>query len=81
VITAIIGKLKSDIVFHGDVLNTSERILNQCHPLQKKILVSEFVVLRLNLYPYFEAEFVNSIRLKGKEKDMSLYTIVETDLF
>lgn len=81
VITAIIGKLKSDIVFHGDVLNTSERILNQCHPLQKKILVSEFVVRRLNLYPYFEAEFVNSIRLKGKEKDMSLYTIVETDLF
>lgn len=77
VVTAIIGKLKSDIVFHGDVVNTSERILNQCHPLHKKLLVSEYVVRRLNLYPYFEAEFVSSIKLKGKEKDMSLYTIVE----
>lgn len=78
VITAIIGKLKSDIVFHGDVVNTSERILNQCHPLHKKLLVSEYVVRRLNLYPYFEAEFVSSIKLKGKEKDMSLYTIIES---
>jgi len=79
VITAIVGKLKSDIVFHGDVVNTSERILNQCHPLHKKILVSEFVVRRLKLYPYYEAEFVSTIKLKGKERDMSLYTILEVE--
>lgn len=79
VITAEVGKIKSDIVFHGDVVNTCERILSQCHPLNKKILASEFVIRKLNLLPYFEAEFVNAIRLKGKGMEIGLYTIRETE--
>lgn len=75
VITAEVGQIKSDIVFHGDVVNTCERILSQCHPLNKKILVSEYVIRNLNLLPYYEAEFVNAIRLKGKGMEMGLYTI------
>lgn len=75
VITAEVGQIKSDIVFHGDVVNTCERILSQCHPLNKKILVSEYVVRNLNLLPYYEAEFVQAIRLKGKGMEMGLYTI------
>lgn len=75
VITAEVGQIKSEIVFHGDAVNTCERILSQCHPLNKKILVSEFVVRNLNLLPYYEAEFVKAIRLKGKGMEMGLYTI------
>lgn len=75
VITAEVGQIKSEIVFHGDVVNTCERILSQCHPLNKKILVSEYVIRNLNLLPYYEAEFVNAIRLKGKGIEVGLYTI------
>lgn len=75
VITAEVGQIKSDIVFHGDVVNTCERILSQCHPLNKKILISEYVVRNLNLLPYYEAEFVSAIRLKGVGMEMGLYTI------
>lgn len=75
VITAEVGQIKSDIVYHGDVVNTCERILSQCHPMNKKILVSEYLIRNLNLLPYYEAEFVNAIRLKGKGMEMGLYTI------
>jgi adenylate cyclase len=75
VITAEVGQIKSDIVFHGDVVNTCERILSQCHPLNKKILVSEYIARNLTLLPYFEAEFVQAIRLKGKGMEIGLYTI------
>lgn len=75
VITAEVGQIKSEIVYHGDVVNTCERILSQCHPMNKKILVSEYVIRKLNLMPYYEAEFVNAIRLKGKGIEMGLYTI------
>ncbi len=75
VITAEVGKIKSDIVYHGDVVNTCERILSQCHPLNRKILVSEYVIRKLNLLPFYEAEFVNAIRMKGKGMEVGLYTI------
>ncbi len=75
VITAEVGKIKSDIVYHGDVVNTCERILSQCHPLNKKILVSEYVIRKLNLLPFYEAEFVSAIRMKGKGMEVGLYTI------
>jgi adenylate cyclase len=80
VITAEVGQLKSDIVYHGDVVNTTERILNQCIPLHRKILVSEYVTRKLNLLPYYEAEFINTMRLKGREAEISLYSIKEINV-
>lgn len=78
VITAVVGTLKLDVVYHGDVINTCERILNQCIPLRRKFLASEYVVRRLTLAPHFLPEFVATLKLKGKESEMSLYTIRRT---
>ncbi len=75
VITAEIGQIKSDIVYHGDVLNTTERILSQCNPLNKKILISEPIVRQLNLFPGYEYVFVTDILLRGKGKSLKLYTV------
>lgn len=75
VITAVVGSLKLDIVYHGDVINTCERILNQCIPLRRKFLASEYVVRRLTLAPHYVPEFVATLKLKGKESEISLYTI------
>ncbi|MCS6979937.1 MAG: HD domain-containing protein [Flavobacteriales bacterium] len=75
VITAVVGSLKLDVVYHGDVINTCERILNQCIPLRRKFLISEYVVRRLTLAPHYEPEFVTTLKLKGKESEISLYTI------
>lgn len=77
VISAEVGTVKSEIVYHGDVVNTTERILNQCIPQHRKILVSEYITRKMNLSPFYEAEFVTTIRLKGKESEISLYSVKE----
>jgi adenylate cyclase len=75
VIAGEVGKYKTEIVFHGEVLNTSERMLNQCKPLGTQMLISELLLKKLDILPNIQAKYVASIKLKGKESEMSLYTL------
>lgn len=75
VIAGEVGKYKTEIVFHGEVLNTSERMLNQCKPLGTQMLISELLLKKLDILPNIQAKYVASIKLKGKENEMSLYTL------
>lgn len=77
VITGEVGRTKTEIVFHGDVINTTERILNQCINLGKKMLISENLLRRLDLLPSIHAEYVTTRLFKGKENEVSLYTLIK----
>lgn len=77
VITGEVGRTKTEIVFHGDVINTTERILNQCINLGKKILISENLIRRIALLPNVHAEYVTTRLFKGKENEVSLYTLIK----
>lgn len=77
VVTGEIGDSKREIAFHGDVLNTASRILSQCSILDKRLLVSEDV--KNNIHPCKEFVFENmgKFKLKGKEKEMELFSVEE----
>ena len=75
VIAGEVGKYKTEIVFHGEVLNTAERMLNQCKPLGTQVLISELLLKKLDLLPGIQPKYVASLKLKGKENEMSLYTL------
>lgn len=77
VITGEVGRTKTEIVFHGDVINTTERILNQCINLGKQILISENLIRRIALLPNVHAEYVTTRLFKGKENEVSLYTLIK----
>jgi adenylate cyclase len=77
VITGEVGKIKSEIVFHGDVINTTERILNQCITLKRQILISENLLRRIDLLPEIKAEYVTTKVFRGKENETSLYTLTD----
>jgi adenylate cyclase len=77
VVRAEIGDVKTQIVLHGDVMNTTARILDKCYELDKVILASAHLVYRLELPKMFECESVGHIGLKGKEKDVELFNIHE----
>lgn len=71
-----IGVVKRDIVFSGDVLNTTSRIQEKCNELGVNILISKYLMDRMgsipNIYsPSEMGEFV----LRGKEKAQMLYTV------
>ncbi len=71
-----IGLVKREIAFSGDVLNTTSRIQSKCNELGVNILLSKFLLDKLNLRPEtFTPKLVGDIVLRGKEQSLSLYTV------
>jgi len=71
-----IGLVKREIAFSGDVLNTTSRIQSKCNPLGVNILLSKFLLDKLNLRPdTYTPKLMGDILLRGKKKSLSLYTV------
>jgi adenylate cyclase len=73
VIYGEIGEIKSEIVFHGDVMNTTARLERMCSELKETILVST------SLYSIFPADTqdlfqtVGNISLRGKKETLEVF--------
>ncbi|MFT5861577.1 MAG: adenylate cyclase [Flavobacteriales bacterium] len=66
-----LGKIKRDIAFSGDVLNTTARIQGQCNAYNVAILASQtFADLILKLPRNIQKKEVGSQALKGKAEDV-----------
>ena len=76
VIAGELGVVKRDIVFSGDVLNTTARIQSKCNENQVDLLLSEELLNQLPLPPHhFAPRKIGGISLKGKQGKMVLYTV------
>jgi adenylate cyclase len=79
VISAQIGDLKKEIVYNGDVLNTTSRIQNECNKYKRDCLISGLLVSRLVLGHNFELERLGFVSLRGKEREVELFSVSKTD--
>jgi len=71
-----IGVVKRDIAFSGDVLNTAARIQQKCNELGVNILLSNFLLDKLNLQTdTFQPKKIGDMELRGKEQKVMLYTL------
>jgi len=76
VISAQIGDLKREIVYNGDVLNTTSRIQNECNKYQRDCLVSGTLMKRLKQINGFQWERIDAVTLRGKETEVELYSVI-----
>lgn len=76
VISAQIGDLKREIVYNGDVVNTTSRIQNECNTYQKDFLISGPLLQKLNIHGEFEWERIDTVTFRGKEKEVELFSII-----
>ena len=75
VISAQIGDIKREIIYNGDVLNTSARIQEQCNEFNKKLILSGELLNILDIKNEYVEDRLASIRLKGKERSIELFGI------
>jgi adenylate cyclase len=75
VIVTSVGKQKKEIVYHGDVLNTTSRIEKKCNELNQKLLISGDMLNFINPGNEFNIEPKGEIELKGKAQKLSLYGV------
>jgi adenylate cyclase len=72
VVATEVGKLKSEIVFHGDVLNTAARAQTICRELGANLLVTGTLTDRLPSVSWLKLADVGEIALKGKATPVAL---------
>ena len=77
VTTGEIGALKKEIIFTGDVLNSTARIQELCNDYKVNLLVSDDLIKGLNLESEFHIKSLGKNELRGKIKNIELYTIVK----
>lgn len=84
VVVGEVGDTKKEIVFHGDVINTGSRILDQCKPLQYDFLVSKDVLDSFGRakgtgirWDKYRLEDLGAIKLRGKETEIEIYGVEE----
>jgi hypothetical protein len=70
-----IGIIKKDIVFSGDVLNTTSRIEGECNRHNVNIILSSVLLQRMPMNGEYRKIPLGDIHLKGKEEKLSLSTI------
>ena len=70
-----IGSLKKEIIFTGDVVNTSARIQGLCSQFGEDLLVSEDLVKVFQLPAIYSITSVGETLLKGRSKPMELFSI------
>jgi adenylate cyclase len=70
-----IGVIKRQIIFTGDVLNTTARIQGLCNTYKVDILLSDQLRERLPLQGRFKAHPLGETVLRGRDEKIGLFTI------
>ena len=76
-ISAQIGDIKREIIYNGDVLNTSAGIQEQCNVFKRELLISGILLKKLNIENEYRSEKVDTIKLRGKENAIELYSLAQ----
>ncbi|PJJ60555.1 adenylate/guanylate cyclase domain-containing protein [Hymenobacter chitinivorans] len=73
VVATWVGEVKREIVYHGDVLNTTARIQSLCNELGQELLISEDLLTQLPPLSGVVATFVSTLNLRGRQQAISLH--------
>ena len=76
VTTGEIGVIKKDIIFTGDVLNTTARIQGLCNDYQVDLLISDDLIKILDLDHEMQIKSLGENELRGRKENITLHTII-----
>lgn len=75
VTTGEVGALKTEIVFTGDVLNTSARIQSLCNEYEADLLISKELRTQLGKSSAYQFKALGSLELKGKQSAVDIFQV------
>ncbi|MEM9983913.1 MAG: adenylate/guanylate cyclase domain-containing protein, partial [Bacteroidota bacterium] len=80
VTTGRVGRVKKEVVFSGDVLNTTSRIEGMCNRYQADFLVSKDLLDLLAIDDRIAYREIGSFLLRGKQEEVVLYQLERAKL-
>jgi adenylate cyclase len=70
-----IGVIKRDIIFSGDVLNTTARIQELCNKYAEKLIVSKNILDLMNFKNDFILKELGEMNLRGRAEPVVLFSV------
>lgn len=75
VMTGEIGTIKKEIVYSGDVLNTTARVVALCNEYGQDLVISGTIYAALQTTPGYRFTYLGSPSLRGKSVVLDLYGV------
>ncbi len=75
-----VGRIRRDISYNGDTLNTAARIESMCNEYKQNLLISGNLYDILREKDEFNFKTVGNIKLKGKRKGVDIYQVQQKAL-
>lgn len=72
-----VGRIRRDISFNGDTLNTTARIESMCNLYRKSLLISGDLLERMGNTEGYYIKEVGNLKLKGKRRKVDIYHVRE----
>ncbi len=70
-----VGRIRRDISYNGDTLNTAARIESMCNDLNKSLIISGDLYNMLEETEDFNIKEIGNLRLKGKRRKVDIYHV------
>ena len=78
IIRGEVGDIKSEIVFHGDVMNSTSRMERLCSELNEPLLISKDLYQLLPLFVQAQLISKGNFKLRGKEQEIETHGLLDT---
>lgn len=76
VMVAEVGEVKTEIAYHGDVLNTAARVQKVCKEYEQPLVVTDaFVYSAGDVSPEFSFTLLDDVSLRGKKNKVKIYSV------
>ncbi|MEM7185515.1 MAG: adenylate/guanylate cyclase domain-containing protein [Bacteroidota bacterium] len=75
VTSGAIGILKKEIIYTGDILNTTARIQAECNKYETQLLLSDELYEKLAKEDGFKGVLIGALQLRGKSEPTNLYSL------
>jgi len=70
-----VGRIRKDISYNGDTINTAARIESMCNDLNKSLIISGDLFNMLQETDSFIIKEIGNLRLKGKRRKVDIYHV------
>lgn len=75
-----LGYAKSNIVFSGDAMNTTARVLDACNEQDKEIMITGELMNEVRLPMLYQFQFCGDYVPRGRKGKLDIYTLLEKEI-
>ena len=71
----LVGLIKRELIYSGDIMNTTARIRSMCNDLNESFILSEDFTIDFHAPHGYQIDNIGTMELKGRSEPVKLYSL------